>query len=123
MLRRPPSSTRTDTLFPSTTLFRSVEIVMELRPVARERQAARDLVDQLLTALAGQEGGKIFEIDELHGDDRRAAEGSLTAQSLEIGKARDRVFTLGRKAATLARNVRTDGGDEDRKSTRLNSSH
>src|SRR3546814_15772230 len=29
MLRRPPRSTRTDTLFPYTTLFRSVEYVLE----------------------------------------------------------------------------------------------
>src|SRR3546814_8635985 len=33
MIRRPPRSTRTDTLFPYTTLFRS--------PVARARRAAR----------------------------------------------------------------------------------
>src|SRR3546814_14462073 len=33
MIRRPPRSTRTDTLFPYTTLFRSE------RPVARRRQA------------------------------------------------------------------------------------
>src|SRR3546814_1623286 len=29
MIRRPPRSTRTDTLFPYTTLFRSVEVVAE----------------------------------------------------------------------------------------------
>src|SRR3546814_17040781 len=32
MLRRPPRSTRTDTLFPYTTLFRSVPFVLHLRP-------------------------------------------------------------------------------------------
>src|SRR3546814_13995561 len=32
MIRRPPSSTRTDTLFPYTTLFRSIEVVI---PAAR----------------------------------------------------------------------------------------
>src|SRR3546814_11580614 len=31
MLRRPPRSTRTDTLFPYTTLFRSVELVLQRR--------------------------------------------------------------------------------------------
>src|SRR3546814_9713564 len=35
MIRRPPRSTRTDTLFPYTTLFRSVELVDRLHP-ARE---------------------------------------------------------------------------------------
>src|SRR3546814_1063583 len=32
MIRRPPRSTRTDTLFPYTTLFRSVEIVFDDEP-------------------------------------------------------------------------------------------
>src|SRR3546814_10053479 len=43
MIRRPPSSTRTDTLFPYTTLFRSVQ-ALELAIVGahvRVRQAAR----------------------------------------------------------------------------------
>src|SRR3546814_7014268 len=32
MIRRPPRSTRTDTLFPYTTLFRSMRLVLELIP-------------------------------------------------------------------------------------------
>src|SRR3546814_20561921 len=36
MIRRPPRSTRTDTLFPYTTLFRSIEA---LSPVEQELQA------------------------------------------------------------------------------------
>src|SRR3546814_4969633 len=32
MIRRPPRSTRTDTLFPYTTLFRSIPIVLESPP-------------------------------------------------------------------------------------------
>src|SRR3546814_19806015 len=60
MVRRPPRSTRTDTLFPSTTLFRSVGRVLvglhlhvvaaELRPAQRaEREAAVVArVDQLV---------------------------------------------------------------------------
>src|SRR3546814_21134860 len=39
MIRRPPRSTRTDTLFPYTTLFRSVEILA--RYVLRDRRAFR----------------------------------------------------------------------------------
>src|SRR3546814_7783883 len=34
MIRRPPRSTRTDTLFPYTTLFRSADAVVELHVVA-----------------------------------------------------------------------------------------
>src|SRR3546814_14078840 len=33
MIRRPPRSTRTDTLFPYTTLFRSTQAVFALNPV------------------------------------------------------------------------------------------
>src|SRR3546814_16162102 len=39
MIRRPPRSTRTDTLFPSTTLFLSVEAAIASRP-------ARELVER-----------------------------------------------------------------------------
>src|SRR3546814_12603804 len=52
MIRRPPRSTRTDTLFPYTTLFRSFEAVhQELAPLARmlelENQRLRQqLADQ-----------------------------------------------------------------------------
>src|SRR3546814_6572167 len=42
MIRRPPRSTRTDTLFPYTTLFRSVDAVLEL--LARAREASGDAV-------------------------------------------------------------------------------
>src|SRR3546814_17998774 len=36
MIRRPPRSTRTDTLFPYTTLFRSAALTLEVRPHARQ---------------------------------------------------------------------------------------
>src|SRR3546814_1243812 len=37
MIRRPPRSTRTDTLFPYTTLFRSVEALAENRRITGQR--------------------------------------------------------------------------------------
>src|SRR3546814_1079374 len=37
MIRRPPRSTRTDTLFPYTTLFRSTPSVVRLPPSAKRR--------------------------------------------------------------------------------------
>src|SRR3546814_4355789 len=40
MIRRPPRSTRTDTLFPYTTLFRSVRL-LRLRRVDREARSGR----------------------------------------------------------------------------------
>src|SRR3546814_2861587 len=44
MIRRPPRSTRTDTLFPYTTLFRSVRRPLTLRSAARQ-PAGRGLQD------------------------------------------------------------------------------
>src|SRR3546814_6416745 len=51
MIRRPPRSTRTDTLFPYTTLFRSRYLARggfgrEERPARRRALDARDLVDR-----------------------------------------------------------------------------
>src|SRR3546814_12698455 len=40
MIRRPPRSTRTDTLFPYTTLFRSVELARQLWRLAGHRAAS-----------------------------------------------------------------------------------
>src|SRR3546814_13975885 len=70
MLRRPPSSTLPDTLFPYMTLFRSKEIVQAFRLlvlldqprlqnffIARLRQDARELDDyRLIVELANESG-------------------------------------------------------------------
>src|SRR3546814_13526432 len=69
MIRRPPRSTRTDTLFPYTTLFRSLakpgavfEDVRELVPGAKGRAALEtgDLDDGLIWA--GQVQGLIHDV-------------------------------------------------------------
>src|SRR3546814_6416279 len=51
MLRRPPSSTRTDTLFPYTTLFRSLAEGREEEALGLARQADRSDPDFLAAAL------------------------------------------------------------------------
>src|SRR3546814_2383737 len=94
MNRPPPESTRTDTLFPSTTLFRS-----EARTgTEREGAGLRRAVDR---AIRG----------------RRAA-GADTAgrRILPLGQAVDLVVEQHDLAIEIA-------ADQDRKSTRLNSSH
>src|SRR3546814_11753642 len=53
MIRRPPRSTRTDTLFPYTTLFRSEES-LELGPVARGQ--AVDRAQRRRAVFAGEAG-------------------------------------------------------------------
>src|SRR3546814_10078971 len=46
MIRRPPRSARTDTLFPYTTLFRSLEILAEPRRLDRGKPVV-DVVEQM----------------------------------------------------------------------------
>src|SRR3546814_11109590 len=97
MIRRPPRSTRTDTLFPYTTLFRSwidPFCALELVP-ARRQSACADRLDS---------GGFGMGFDIL----RRGA-GHRSSRAAVLTAA-----MLG--AAIMA-------GALDRKSTRLNSSH
>src|SRR3546814_3875319 len=82
MIRRPPRSTRTDTLFPYTTLFRSVEGVDE--QAATKMTAAGDRFDR-------------FAVDQ-HGGVARSEEHTSELQSLmRISYA---VFCLKKKTAS-----------------------
>src|SRR3546814_6802390 len=56
MIRRPPRSTRTDTLFPYTTLFRSFEdLTLSLeRQAAPHRRDRRDAADRAVRDQLGQ---------------------------------------------------------------------
>src|SRR3546814_1242477 len=67
MIRRPPRSTRTDTRFPYTTLFRS-ELLLEIRPVRREREPARPRIEHLARDIVPPRriGHLLFE-DMMHG--------------------------------------------------------
>src|SRR3546814_8667614 len=67
MMRRPPRSTRTDTLFPYTTLFRSLEAGMDLRrlmaamsELPEEQREAVSLV--LIEGLGYREAAEVLEI-------------------------------------------------------------
>src|SRR3546814_6588993 len=120
MIRRPPRSTRTDTLFPYTTLFRSQaaqpQVIVGDRgtqaephraKVGRRRRAIR-IAGGNLVADAAPQNELVIELGTEHilirGD----------------GYARpDR--PPGRQPLTRDRPVRLERGD--RKSTRLNSSH
>src|SRR3546814_12634123 len=95
MIRRPPRSTRTDTLFPYTTLFRSDDVAIEKRAAAHEVQRAD------LDALGENVVGRLS---------LPVAAGTVLRQHFEVvhqcAHPRRHLFFLG-----------------DRKSTRLNSSH
>src|SRR3546814_2499739 len=107
MIRRPPSSTRTDTLFPYTTLFRSYGAapdILKSRIIAEEFSRAR-----LPSGLANQGISMLVPtLLELGTDDqkRRWIAATLTGEVVWCQGYSD-----------------PGAGSEDRKSTRLNSSH
>src|SRR3546814_15378155 len=98
MIRRPPRSTRNDTLFPYTTLFRSEAV-----------EKRRTFDEKMRVMFTGESiGAMVLDIDGGVPEGRIACQ-DFGCDRLEIG-------------------VRTFGligqcGKEDRKSTRLNSSH
>src|SRR3546814_17523643 len=97
MIRRPPISTRTDTLFPYTTLFRS------LGTMAPSIRAPRSILP-----------GAFFSPET----DRRQVDDSKSAESADLFQPYSAIV-----AGHAPRIVGFGDGREDRKSTRLNSSH
>src|SRR3546814_8952164 len=112
MIRRPPRSTRTDTLFPYTTLFRSAEAgpgigIGAFGDGVDEGRAA--MVERLPVGIAV---GPLY----------RPFEGGVEALRLHF----DGVGVIGRVAALHGvggHGVSSSERSRDRKSTRLNSSH
>src|SRR3546814_19416276 len=103
MIRRPPRSTRTDTLFPYTTLFRSAEQPLDLgtaaisawRAAADEIPGVREVLDHYAA----------------HPVDDEMAHAMRTA----VAKQRQTLAVVAGRVSSM--------DAEDRKSTRLNSSH
>src|SRR3546814_11261847 len=111
MLRRPPRSTRTDTLFPYTTLFRSLRVKLAERP---RRRIAR-----ICKNLAARRRLPFVERDEI-------GLGHINlAAHLEHGRPAGAVKPLRHiaKRADIGGDVLALLPVADRKSTRLNSSH
>src|SRR3546814_12205260 len=98
MIRRPPRSTRTDTLFPYTTLFRSADP----HPVVDVNSGAVLLMYHR------------FGEDDLPSTSIRLSQ--FEAHLAELTSGRYRVMALPEIVARLR-------AGQDRKSTRLNSSH
>src|SRR3546814_14702215 len=103
MIRRPPRSTRTDTLFPYTTLFRSVEVV--------ERGEAH-LGNLIVTQHEAVDAGA------RHAQHVIANHGLAACANL-AGKA----IPLAEQTCLAVGAAVPESGEVDRKSTRLNSSH
>src|SRR3546814_9195174 len=118
MIRRPPRSTRTDTLFPYTTLFRSAK-----GAARRGEQPDLDLRQRELRGVGGDD--QVAHQREL----AAAAEGEAVDRADD--RLRDRM--RGETAETPRLLLGIVGGEafaarqrnevRDRKSTRLNSSH
>src|SRR3546814_4737537 len=106
MIRRPPRSTRTDTLFPYTTLFRSVRRVELLPVVLLVRRRGAGLMLEAAEPIAG-----------FHAPVHRA----LTEPILLGGAPRSLAIVNGTLAGAIGLGLRL--WIADRKSTRLNSSH
>src|SRR3546814_6391961 len=127
MIRRPPRSTRTDTLFPYTTLFRSLlaaELAEEdrsgiARPKVGERRAVAD--DHLGAGMAGVKESLDILLDrdahhiELNGAGQVGERGMGCAVGTEARMV-DPALPQHRLFKPLI-------GELDRKSNRLNSSH
>src|SRR3546814_10645902 len=111
MIRRPPRSTRTDTRFPYTTLFR----------------AGLALAQHFAGAALVRRGDIGAEADRLAlqavGDDLLEAGEGAAADEEDVGRVDLQELLLRMLAATLRRHRGGGAFPQDRKSTRLNSSH
>src|SRR3546814_6607470 len=116
MIRRPPRSTRTDTLFPYTTLFRSAAMT---RRRAGQLQISRRLVE---ARLVGEDADRPAKRSAAV---KRALRAAQHFDAIDIVKLEIRLRrSLGDGCfVDIDPDGRLLAGVEDRKSTRLNSSH
>src|SRR3546814_11930777 len=123
MVRRPPRTTRTDTLFPYTTLFRSA-VLLEEHPSQRRRTLPRVAgeVRSPIGQPAQDRVGFGKEAAILAFDDRHPAVGVLRQELRRAGLA---LRTVDLDPAVVSAELFEQQADlvADRKSTRLNSSH
>src|SRR3546814_18249320 len=98
MIRRPPRSTRTDTLLPYTTLFRSLSAKRNADR-AREEEVAASAAE----AAAREQDQK--RIDARHRDERRRAKARKRAWERQLRKAEEQHQALNDEAAYLAQRI------------------
>src|SRR3546814_9182951 len=119
MIRRPPRSTRTDTLFPYTSLFRSRGRAYwraATRPQAMAVPVATHAVELLADPVRGQVDRIASVVDVREHQWRRFGRLRMPAEQSAEHNNRDRNFSQHRHLPLSA-------AEPDRKSTRLNSSH
>src|SRR3546814_965460 len=107
MIRRPPRSTRNDTLFPYTTLFRSAIGLPDAEVLLADGRAIRTRLAVVLQQLRKGVAGRRRQLEIAHGQPLRRADGRCSLCA--------RLASAPPKGAVPSH--------RDRKSTRLNSSH
>src|SRR3546814_17302887 len=103
MIRRPPRSTRTDTLFPYTTLFRSVisagytiygwrQVPVDVSVIGQKAQATRPEIEQIMIAgpMPDEQSAAEFE-KNLYLIRRRIEKRAIAAQEIGRASCRERV--------------------------------
>src|SRR3712207_8416506 len=113
MIRRPPRST----LFPYTTLFRS-EIERYIVELGTEGRLIEMQLEETMVGVAADKAALIHDYIEDYSEDGFA----LVLDSLARLPHQD-VLDFGRLAELLGYDRKLNTLDQDRKSTRLNSSH
>src|SRR3546814_3672257 len=93
MIRRPPRSTRTDTLFPYTTLFRSIAVVAYMMEPGDVKVVANRLVQLLELAKAG----KLTPASAAAGKARPARSEEHTSELQSLMRISYAVFCLKKK--------------------------
>src|SRR3546814_11782478 len=117
MLRRPPRATRTDTLFPDTTLFRSLVAFLNLDEVIRIIRTEDEPKAALIARFDLSDEQAEYVLETKLKQLARLEEMKIRGEQDELDSERDRLIaTLGSKAK-LKKLIK-----EDRKSTRLKSS-
>src|SRR3546814_5808454 len=139
MIRRPPRSTRTDTRFPYTTLFRSPvaritrsltgsisgvddRISAYVKAGTQNRRLRKDLADARRTLVATsalqEENRQLKALLKLQETDKAALAHGYLLTSTSTSSRRLALLSIGRRLG-----VASGQPVRDRKSTRLNSSH
>src|SRR3546814_7343043 len=116
MIRRPPRSTRTDTLFPYTTLFRSM---LPVRP----NRLPTDVPDFNYLRFTEKHDEIVAATDLCDADELTRLRAYLDQQMAHLQGAVTKLANRLQRRLMAQQNRAWDFDQEDRKSTRLNSSH
>src|SRR3546814_5226261 len=122
MIRRPPRSTRTDTLFPYTTLFRSAQPDALVKDAGGDWKLAKDLIEDILDTYTKTPEGLLIPLDAYE-EKHFELGGNRTTVVVDKGLLPTVKDFAPRDDLTIKASTEAEAMELDRKSTRLNSSH